>query len=168
MRGNKLTVAIITIVEGVAGIGGGILLAVLSIALLVAGEGSETALGEFLGAVTTFFGILFLFTSLVVLAIGGLMLFFGIKLLSHKPNRGIVITLIVLNALVAASALTAIFNQPIYGAVMAIIPTVVIVCASIYLKKLGEHERQQGGQNMGGSMQQPGMNFDPVTGQKLK
>ncbi|MCL2756439.1 MAG: hypothetical protein FWE45_05345 [Firmicutes bacterium] len=160
MRGCKLTVAIITIIQAVFAIAGAVFTLVVGI-IFVAGTNQDAtgweALGNALGALL---GAFMIGASVVALPFGIIYLILGIKFTSRKPNRGIAITLIVLNALTVFGVFT---FEPA-GITTGLFGIAMIVLTSIYLSKLGKYQREQA--SLPPAEQEH--NFDPVTGKPLK
>jgi len=133
MRGCKLSVAIITIVIGVLGALGGIFMILWG--ALSWGAASNM---ERFGALVAFFGAMLVFVGIVALAFGALYLFLGIKFLSHKPNKGIAVTLLVLNILGSLS----IFGFTWETTLVALPSIVCVILLIVYLVKLGKQNQQ--------------------------
>jgi len=167
MRGYKLTAAIFTIIQGVLGTLGGLAMIILGI-VMMASRTTEGAWAELANALGTFFGAIFLFLGIVTMGFSILFLVLGIKFTSHKPNKGIAITLLVFYSLFAFSGLIMLFAEPISGIFSLLIYVLCIVMISLYLAALAKGRQTQPGVQQSQPTQQPQMNFDPHTGQPLK
>lgn len=137
MRGFKLTTAIVTIIESIFITIGGI--GVIMIGVLGAGFFGDVfasvGLEDALGMIGSIMAIVVI-VGVIILALGILFLVLGIKFCSHKPNKGIAITLLVFNILGAFSVFTYAFS--------GIVSIVMVVFLIIYLVLLG---KQGGNQN---------------------
>jgi len=145
MRGFKLTVAVLTIIEGAFAILGGIAAIVIG-SLLRALDWNwdwESILGngyqDVRDTLPNFDFAIFMSTVLIVggiiaIGLGIMFLIFGIKFCSHKPNKGIAITLLVFNAI----GLVALFIPPFAGGVIAALNLAFLI---VYLVKLGKHNQ---------------------------
>jgi len=130
MRGMKLTVAIISIIQGVLAILGGIGITIMG--LMGAAFVNDIA-GDlnFSGTIAVFFAII----GAIALAIGIIFLVLGIKFCSHKPNKGIAITLLVFYIIGAFSVIGGVETL-----VAGLISILCVVFLIIYLVKLGKHQ----------------------------
>jgi len=134
-RGTKLTVGILTIVEGIGAIFSGIFLLVFLIAFkdifkeMLEMIESEMVLYDdswTLGFLTDFMQTIFIVGGVISLVVGLVYLFLGIKFCSGKPDKGIAITIIVFAFMS-----------------LSIISIIKIVFLFMYLGKLGNQQTSQ-------------------------
>jgi len=144
MRGQKVAVAILTIIEAIGLIGSICLMSFMAFVMGFGAAGGDWSLVA---------PILLSFLSIVaiLLALGIIYLLLGIKFLSEKPNKAIAVTLIVINSfsvigilfsIIAALGMSAVSAYNVFAVILGslqglILPVIKLVLLGLYLKKLG-------------------------------